>query len=491
MDQPISDEQPQQEEQNNSSYGVDDTERKLAGSGAFITMFKLGIGPLLFSLINSFMMSLDLYFVKDFYGQSAVSMMSISTLVKTVPLAVGSSFLNGIIIEFSELLAKKELEKAAILYVDLHKVAIVLGIIVPLPLSIAIRPILRSLGMPLELENQAVGFLMPILWHLGLRISFCISVGAWIAIARILASNIIQILALVGWIVFDALLVYAFKAQMWTLGFGTIIGTVIATIYLLVRFFGGYEPFVPKAAYFKDKPIPELWECLRLSLPHTIQLIFSVANPLIMQSFLTSTAKEQGTLVATIYATAQTPYSLVDSGIINLISGLTPAATFAYHKNNYQRMRDLSKWACIMPYAILVVLWPMMVFKPTIIMGIWISDPSMTVWVEKIVPIMFYTMLLDPIAEVCAGLLNIIKREFLCTSAYVVKTTVLVITALILKYTTHDSQKVLYSMTTSDCVNFLYCGSLLYYAAKDILFAKTERESDLESSSDITKAPLI
>ena len=453
-----------------------------------LTILKLGFGPLLFSLISSLVNALDLYFVEDFYGQNALTTMSISWMIKAIPTSIGSFFQHLLIAAFNELITNRNYEKAAMLYVDLLKMAFIIGIVIPLPFMFALKPILKALGLPESLEKQSFGYLMPVLWHLMFKITFTVSIAAWISLKRIFGGKFIQLLAMFIWFFIDAILIYIFHVPIWSLGLSYISGTVLCTIFLLFRFFNRNEVFVPKLSYFVTKPIPEFWTYIKKCIPYSIQVICSFCNPLIIESFLASTSKAQKQDIVTIFATAQIPYHLGHDSIASFISGLNPCATLAYLQRNYSRFRKLSLWAMILPYLILAILWPMMVFVPNIIIGIWTLETVKPLNI-KLVPKIFYTMLLDPVTETCSCLLNIFKREYTCSSAYIIKTIVLIISAVIFDEITHDPEKILFSIPISDAIYFLYFCSLLICMAKDIIFPRDAQQTSERSVSSASISP--
>ena len=109
--------------------------------------------------------------------------------------------------------------------------------------------------------------------------------------------------------------------------------------------------------------------------------------------------------------------SIVIGGMV----GLVPAATYAHTKHNFQRLKGLTLSAMFIPYIIILTFWPIMVFKPDIIMKIWLSDPEMLSWVPKITSKMFYTLILEPISTIGGSLLVVFRRTFLATSTFLVK----------------------------------------------------------------------
>ena len=452
-------------------------EKKLGGSGPFKTIMKMTIGPLLFSTALALQDSIDLFFVNKGYGSEAVTIISILSSVRMLSLSLSTLFQQSSIIKFSELVTKGNHSEVNRLYMDLFKVLVGASIVIGFGISFAFKPLLSQMGMPEKDLSTALTYMIPVIISIPFNVALQIALSAMMSLGKATKVAIIELLALGFSVLADPLFIYVFKAPLWTMGIAYISGNTIAGIILTIWFFLGREPIVPKCADFKTKISPEFWQTLKLALPGVLQIGTNLASPIVLTLIISKAADKIGkaSVISTVYSTSIKPYSMLISIVIGGMVGLVPAATYAHTKHNFPRLKGLTLSAMFIPYIIILTFWPIMVFKPDIIMKIWLSDPEMLSWVPKITSKMFYTLILEPISTIGGSLLVVFRRTFLATSTFLVKFAVTVCAGItILNLENCHPENVLYAMPTADIVNCIFISSLLTYS---ILKEKKEMNS--------------
>ena len=452
-----------------------DEERRLGSDPPFVTILKLCIAPLLFSIANGFQDTLDLFFVKKGYGTDGVTIVSIVSNVKSMCLAFSAFASQATVIKMGEMITKKNITEAGRLYSNMVRMALLVGVCISILFTFVVPGILKSLGMPDQLMPEANKYLLPVIWSFTLFILFQISVSTLMAEGKVVLTSIIQIAGLVTTIILDVLFIFGFKAPVWSLIFPFILPICITAIILNIRFFMGKETIQPRCSYIIEQNSRQFWKLMKLAIPGTLQIIINVCSPIITMSIISQAAAKinQATQVATVLNTTSKPYGMIILAIIGSVTGLTPSATYAFHKEDISRVKKLALSTLFLPALIIVALWPLMVFKPHMIMDIWISDPEMSEWIPKLTPKMFYTLPLSPISTILGSLIVVFGRSGLATLQCILKMVTTVSFAVILynKFGT-SPEKILFCNPTADIEDFicvLVCFLVALRNAKPIL----------------------
>ena len=288
-------------------------------------------------------------------------------------------------------------------------------------------------------------------------------------------TSIIQIVGLLATIILDSLFIFVFKAPVWSLIFPFILPVCVIAIVLNVRFFMGKETIKPRCSYIIESNLPQFWKLMKLAIPGTLQIIINVCSPIITMSIISKAAAKigQATQVATVLNTSSKPYSMILLAIMGSTTGLVPSATFAFHKEDITRVKKLAFSTLFLPALIIVALWPILMFKPHLIMDIWISDPEMSEWIPKLTPKMFYTLPIIPVSTILGALIVVFGRSGLATLQCILKMVTTVSVAIIL-YNMFGTtpQKILFCNPTADLEDFicvLVCFLVALRNAKPVL----------------------
>ena len=453
-----------------------DEEEKLSGHHPFPTILKMTIGPMLFSAALALQDSIDLFFVRKGYGSEGVTIISILSSLKMLVLSISTVFQQAAIIKFSEFVTKGRNLEVNSLYADLFRILVGFGILVAFILPFGIKPLMGEMGMPEEYRTTALIYMLPVCISLPINIGFQIGLSALMGLGKANQVAVIELSALAFSIAADPLFIYVFKAPLWSLSIAYISGNTIAGICITIYFLCGKEKIAPKLSDFKARIHPELWQTLKLSIPGILQITTNMVGPIVLMTIIAKAAKKIGqeSVVSTVFSTSTKPYSMIVAIVIGGMVGLVPAATYAFEKNDLRRIIGLTLSALFLPYIIIISLWPILVFKPELIMKIWITDEHSLAWIPKITPKICYTLVLEPISTILGSIIVVFRRPILATSAFVVKFIVFLSSVYIYAdIFTKNPEKILFCYPTADVVNCLYTTSLLLYS-----FFKIKKDED-------------
>ena len=453
-----------------ASEGNDDSKR-LAKDSPFVTTLKLCTGPMLSTIALSFQEAIELFFIKQGYGATGITIISILSFIRNAAITFSNFFQQASVVKFSELVTNEKKDEANKLFVDIARIMTVFGIIFSFALSFAIPTILVEMGLPKDYTNTALGYMIPVLISIPFDMLFQLETAALMALGKATTVAIIQILSLVVSLVAESLFIFAFKTPMWALGITFVLGNITASIALLVYFFCGKETISFQVKYILKCVSPEFFQMLKLSVPGIIQIMAIITSPIIIATLLSHSAEgtAEGSLISTVYSVSYKPYQILVSTVVGAMSGLLPAATYALQKKDISRMRKLTISAMFLPYVVILVFWPLMVFKPDPIMDIWLDDADLKELVPSITPKIFYAIVLEPISTLFCSLLVILGRYWLATSVYVVELVVLITVSLIYFFTnSSDPTQILYSYVFSDSVNCIYASILMFICLKQM-----------------------
>ena len=444
-----------------------DEDKRLGGDAPFITILKLCVGPLLFSLASAFQDTFELFLVKKGYGAKGVSIISIASNINSMLMALAAVFSQATIIKIGELITKRNVAEAGRLYSNMVRMTVLVGICLSAVFTFAVPKIIRALGMEEDNMPEAMKYLIPIIWGFALLFLFRLSIAALMAEGKAVLASIIQITGFAAIIVLDSLFIFVFKAPIWTLSFSFILSMGAIGIGLNIRFFMGKETIHPRCSYMIESNSPEFWNLLKLSIPGIFQIIVHVGCPIVTISTITKAAEKikKSKQVATVLNTSAKPLKMIALPMAGSIMGLIPSATYAYHKGDIKRVKNLALSALFLPGIMVAALWPIMVFKPHLIMQIWISGSDMAEWISKITPKMFYTLPTIPISLIFGSLVVVFGRSGLATIQCIFAMATKIVSAFILFYLFSSSpEKVLFCNPIAETEDVI-CAVMLFLIA--------------------------
>lgn len=457
---------------------------RLGGSSPFVTIMKLCLGPLLYQLFNGVQDSLDLYIMKRGFGSRGVTIVSIASGLRTLVTLVSTFASSAATIKTGELIAKHEFEKAGKLFVEFVRVGLILGIILPILLIPSGPMIITQLGITPDLKDDASKYLFPIYLYPFFAYLFSFINGILMSMGFAILSSVIQVLALLLALGFDALFIWGFHASIAWMGVCFVAGPT--TVCLIMFFLFVFNRFAVKPIWsaFVSKPSPEFWAALKLTIPTVVMILFTLVCPLIVVGFVTKASKNIGLekIIPTVYSTTTKAYTIMLSCSSGAISGLVPCATWAFTKNDLSRFTKLIANAFILPGLVVGIMWPLMVFGPKVILKIWVDDPTMLEWIPKISPIMFYTTIFDPINGITSMLLVVMGHQILCALGMMVKNLALLISGAVLFAIKKNSPRtVLFCYAFQDSF-FLICNVICFIIAFKKSRAKAEEQKQISAN---------
>lgn len=280
-----------------SSYNIDESgdhskqdnggeDLRLGGHTPLKTIIKLVPGPLISQIVNQLYGVIDSMWVSKFIGELGLTALAISYVIETTAISFGSFILTAASTQIAFLLSSKEYDKINQLSVDLFRICIILGIIIPAILLPVSKPLFAFLGADKQIQSMAFDYVIPLA---SMNIVTCVYqciCGILQAEGRTWTFGISQIISMIrNMALMDPLLLYLLKRTL---------GSSLATEFsmLLPAFVLGILLYMkkfttrPRFNLFAKKFIKETWEASKAGLSSFIMSISIVVPNFVMQKYM-------------------------------------------------------------------------------------------------------------------------------------------------------------------------------------------------------------
>ncbi|OHS99641.1 MatE family protein [Tritrichomonas foetus] len=388
-------------------------EYRLGGKTPLMTILTLMIGPLLSQIMQSMYGLMDTFWISKTIGAKGLTTMSLISAIDFVDIAICQFLSVAMSTRISYLIGSRQKEKCGQVVVDLFRLEIIIGAIVPIILIPCVKPMIRWYGGDEEVVKMSMEYLLPTLCCSFIKYTYLSLCGLLQAMGNSLVFGMAQVVsALLNMLVFDPLFLYGFKTGMVGVSFATVLSNLVPFIVLYIMLFAGKFCVKPSFKMYITKFSGHSFDALKVS---TSQLIANLAvsiPDLILAKLVGQSAKEINTYDETM--AAWNIIERLDEFAMCVCHGLNqgflPAASYAFGRGDMPR---LSKMAIIT--TIIGTIWTsscciIITSMPRIIASIWGSDEKFLDIAEKVLILCFASCFLNQIILTTTATLQAMKN---------------------------------------------------------------------------------
>jgi len=410
-------------------------EKKFCGRHPWITIISLSVGPIILFGATPFYEALELFMVQRQYGDAAVSILGMGSIIRALIMIFAKLPSCSISVKVSSLIAEKKLLHASQLVNDLLRVSILVGVIFPLIMIPNINGLLKFMSVPSEFLSESAKLLLP---SMGLMIfisQFEVFSQVLMGEGKAYYYAIVQICSLAfSLFIVDPLMIFYFKAPIWSLSFAFSSGQVISGFIMAIMFYRGKFTLQPSLSMLCGRFSSEFKSALLITVPYFLYFFAGFVPPLILMKLILQSSQAAGIEgpMSSVLTSSLKVYSFFASINSGCLQGLPPAGAFAYAKKMYRRLISLFGHSMIIPFIVTSSVSTIMIFYPKQVLRIWIRSPISLEIANKFVPRMFYTYTVLPFAGACNMFFLSMKKSFLGSINPIVQSLSLLVGSIVL-----------------------------------------------------------
>lgn len=302
------------QDQESISNNLSEEDILLGSYSPFYTILLLSIGPLIFTVTHSLQDGIDLYFIVKVYGDVGVTTLGIASAVRFVMTSL-SGFAGRVIpVIISILIAEKRHYEGSQLIVDMIRVGIMIGILIPIIFYFITCPFLLFMGIPIQNIGDSSKYLYCVMSFSSFLSIYQFLAASLIGEAKSTLSGIIQLVFLfISLFVFDPIFIFLLRAPLWTLAFAFSSGLILGCFFLVYHYFKGSYALKPKFRMLLNPFSESLIHTLKLSIPYTATILINVFPNAIFLRYIHLEGQSIGlvTQIATITSSLSKPYYII------------------------------------------------------------------------------------------------------------------------------------------------------------------------------------
>ncbi|OHT09864.1 MatE family protein [Tritrichomonas foetus] len=415
---------------------------RLGGRTPLSTICHLMVGPLFSQLAQSFYGLMDSFWISRSIGTKGMTVMGIILVVDFINIAFAQFFNVAMSTRISFLFGRKMKEECAQVVVDLLRMCVLIGILVPAVLIPCVKPLMRWYGGNDEIVDMCLDFLLPALCCSMINYTYLSLCGLLQAMGNSVIYGICQVTsAILNMAVFDPLFLLGFKTGMWGASLATALSNFFPMIILYILLFRGKFVVKPKFSNYVRKFNPHCWSALRVSVSQFIANLAS-SLPVLLLSKLVA----QSSTTAGIYTEAMAAWNVQDRLYVfaicvcnGLNQGFLPAASFAYGSNRLNRLLHMFGITILIGTCWTTLVCILITTLPQYFAKIWGSDEKFIDVTSKMLRIGFASCFLNQIILTTTACLQAMKMVTLSIVTSILTMLIPIpIFSLILYYTKKD-----------------------------------------------------
>ncbi|OHT12863.1 MatE family protein [Tritrichomonas foetus] len=387
--------------------------KRLGGDPPLKTLGKLALGPVLSEIGSSTYGVVDGVWVGKMLGKEGLSAAGSVFVLQYIVHGFSSFIQVSLNSKLGYLYGKKSSARIPCVLVDIFRISILLGLIVPALLLPLAHPVMNLIGISeknqtngfLYLLPVCSGFLITALFHFSCAILQANGLSLHYGIAM-LTTNVIDMC------IFDPLFLVAFKTKIWGSSLATIISNLIVFIIVIVYLTKKKLFIIPEDYKWFGSFSHDTLSASKVGLSAFITQIAMTLPAVLIQKYLSLSSHEIGvsTEVMGVWHIMARVYHVVEMIMTAMARAFIPAASFAYGSSKGKRFLLLAvhilwigvSWAAICSFSFSVF--------PVQICRIWTDDSTFMTWLEKMIPPSVYTAALSPMRATVSAILQSMKR---------------------------------------------------------------------------------
>ncbi|KAK8839929.1 hypothetical protein M9Y10_031644 [Tritrichomonas musculus] len=464
---------------------------RLSGMSPLKTVCYLSIGPLLNEIalaIESFVETIWISKAVGKYGMSAISLYSPFVGI-TQAFGLTASFAGSCAISAMIATNKTDKKEASQVIVDLLRVCLIVGIIIPCVLCPLVEKSIRWFGASEKVANLGFKYILPIL-ICTFSTCMCLAVTGFLeGEGRPILYSLITISMSIANVAFLCpLFLLAFKTGIVGAGISKVLSRAIPCFVLLVFYFKGAFTFKPKLNQVLKKFSPLTMGALKACLSQGIANLINVIPAILVRKILGKMSvddDDQYNSIMSGYHAVTRYFELFDRIVLGFAAGYLTVASYAYNKNDFKRWLFLTlhvNWIC---FAWCIFSTVLTFSIPKKLAEAFIKDKKYLLFAEPMIRIGNTLGFFSFVQYTVGHLLRSIKMGFM---AAVIGTLVHVVGvccfALILYNTNKkDIDRLMYSYPLANALNLVVAGAFIAYPCyKFYKEWKFKQENGLENN---------
>ncbi|OHT05999.1 Na+ driven multidrug efflux pump [Tritrichomonas foetus] len=230
---------------------------RLAGRPPLQTIFYLSSGPILVQFTGSLKGVIGSIWVSMALGEKALTAMSTIGVYDGISRSFGFFLSSSGSSKISQLYGQHKEDEASQVVIDMVRISVIFGILVPIILGLTTVPLAEWLGADKEIQDLCHQYMLPINIGTFTTILFIALGGSLQGEGRAIFFSILNVISLVAnMCVLDPILLLAAKTDIWGASFAQAISEAVPGILLLILYFMGKFGVKPKLKQLFSKFSP-------------------------------------------------------------------------------------------------------------------------------------------------------------------------------------------------------------------------------------------
>ena len=389
-----------------------DEHQRLGGYPPLNTIISQSSGPLISQLTMGLYGVVDSMWITNIIGEIGLAAVSASMVIDFFVISFSFFVSIAASTRLSYLFSKNKYEEANQVVVDLLKVSLLIGIVIPSIVYPFSRTIINFLDPSPQIMNMSVSFLIPRFLFLTTTCSFLALCGVLQAEGRSLWFGAAQVLSFsLNMVVFDPLFLYSFK-KIWGASLATVISELFPLIIILYYLFSGKLTCKPKFSHFLNPISEETYKGLKTGSSTLIMNISSIIPGFVLQKYvaIASNKINQYEIIMSVMNAATRLSQLSLAVVISINSGYLPVASYAFGSKNNKRILSLTFHASWISFIWSLIITLLICIFPGTIAKLWSKNIVFLDFSIKILPICFYTITLCSLKFIFVSFLQSTNR---------------------------------------------------------------------------------
>ncbi|OHS94163.1 MatE family protein [Tritrichomonas foetus] len=316
---------------------------RLAGRPPLTTLFNLSAGPILAQFTGSLKGVIGSIWISKALGETALAAISTIGVYDGISRSFGFFLSSSGSSKISQLYGQHRENEAGQVVVDLIRVSLIFGILVPLILGLTTQPLCEWLGADEIVQKMCHEYMLPINIGTFTTILFITLGGCLQGEGRSLFFSILNVASLVvNMCVFDPILLLALGTGIWGASVAQSLAEAIPGIALFIMFFMGKFGVKPKFSMFFNKFSPHTFSSMKVGFSQLIGNLSQMIPSILVRKLIGLAVGENFNDAMAAFNTVVRFIILTGSIIIAVTLGYVPAASYAFAAKNYQRWLSLS-----------------------------------------------------------------------------------------------------------------------------------------------------
>lgn len=441
--------------------------------GELKSLILLSLGPFVAQLSQGFYGLVNTIWVARALGNDGVAAIGASAVVEFVPFAVSAFLSTCMSAQVSYLFGKGSKGECTQLYIDFLRIAIIIGLILPIILLPIAQPLIKWFGASHDIARMGFEYMIPLSAGSSFTFVFFMNCGLLQAEGHTFLYAFAQMGAFALYMLLNPLFLLYFKLPIWGTSLASVISNSIPGVVLTILVFRGKFELKPKLNMIIKGFTHETLEGIKSGISTLFEEI-SLNLPLIlMQKYISISANAVGeyTSVMAVWSIIADIEELCTCLCSAVMIGLLPAASYSYGAKNYSRILKLMLHALWMMTIWSTIFSLILIFLPGQVASIWSNDPEFIKWAKKMIHVYALANSLNSADFVFPTVLIAMKRVTAATVlSFLTCLLPIPIFATILYFTNkNDPVRIMYTFPLDDVFSIIVS---LFFMIKPILILK-------------------